>query len=106
MTYRFITVAASALFVVSGAASPLLAAQPTEDCAAPGSSIRTPGATATDTPAPDRGDLTLSERLATCGSVLDPPAVGDPDIVEPAPGIGDPMNIHPSAPDDARPQLR
>ena len=27
-----------------------------------------------------------------------PPAVGDPDIVEPAPPVGDDMNIHPDAP--------
>jgi len=106
MNHRFTRMAAGALFVVSGAAGSVLAAQPTEDCAAPQPSIKTPGATVTDTPAPDRGDLTLSERLSTCGSVLDPPTVGDPDIVEPAPRIGDPMNIHPSAPEAIRPQVK
>lgn len=106
MSHRFTRLAAGALFLFSGAAGPLLAAQPSEDCAAPQPSIKTPGATVTDTPAPDRGDLTLSQRLATCGSVLDPPAVGDPDIVEPAPRIGDPMNIHPGAPDPVRPQVK
>jgi hypothetical protein len=38
--------------------------------------------------------------------VLDPPAVGDPDIVEPTPPIGDPMNIHPGAPGEIRPQVK
>lgn len=106
MRNRFSQIAAGALILFSGAAGPLLAAQPTDDCAAPQPSIKTPGATVTDTPAPDRGDLTLSQRLATCGSVLDPPAVGDPDIVAPAPRIGDPMNIHPSAPEEIRPKIK
>jgi hypothetical protein len=40
----------------------------------------------------------LSDQLATCGSVLNPPAVGDPDVVQPAPAIDDPMTIHPQNP--------
>lgn len=40
----------------------------------------------------------LSEKLATCGSVLNPPAVGDRDIVQPAPAIDDPLAIHPRDP--------
>lgn len=46
---------------------------------------------------------TLTQRLATCGSVLDPPAVGDPDIVEPTPKTRDPINIHPETPQGKRP---
>ena len=40
----------------------------------------------------------LSDQLATCGSVLNPPGVGDPDVVQPAPEIDDPMAIHPQDP--------
>jgi hypothetical protein len=40
----------------------------------------------------------LSDQLATCGSVLNPPAIGDPDVVQPAPAIDDPMTIHPRDP--------
>jgi hypothetical protein len=103
MRHRFTKLTAGALLIFAGAASPVLAAQPTDDCAAPNPSIETPGATVTEEPAPGRADLTLSRRLATCGSVLDPPAVGDPDIVEPAPRIGDPMNINPTPPEAIRP---
>ena len=38
----------------------------------------------------------LSDELATCGSVLDPPPVGDPDVVQPAPSVDDPMVIQPN----------
>ena len=48
-------------------------------------------------PDTDAGE-NLTDRLATCGSVLDPPPVGDPDVVQPAPAIDDPMSIHPSDP--------
>ena len=37
----------------------------------------------------------LSDELATCGSVLDPPPVGDPDVVQPAPQVDDPIVIQP-----------
>lgn len=40
----------------------------------------------------------LSDQLATCGSVLNPPAVGDADVVRPAPDIDDPLAIHPQDP--------
>lgn len=40
----------------------------------------------------------LSDQLATCGSVLNPPAVGDADVVRPAPAIDDPLAIHPQDP--------
>jgi hypothetical protein len=106
MTHRFTRTAVGALFFFSGASGQILAAQPTDDCAVRQPSIKEPGASVTDTRAPDRTDLTLTQRLATCGSVLDPPAVGDPDIIEPAPRVGDPMNIHPSAPGEIRPQVK
>jgi len=107
MTHRLITHTAAAAMLFAGTASPLLAAQ-SPDCTAPEPSIETPDATAQQQPeaAPDGTELTLSQRLATCGSVLDPPALGDPDIVEPAPRIGDPMNINPRAPDEIRPQVK
>lgn len=37
-------------------------------------------------PAP--GDDELSSKLDDCNGVLDPPSVGDPDIVEPTPHVG------------------
>jgi hypothetical protein len=40
----------------------------------------------------------LSDQLATCGSVLNPPPIGDSDVVQPAPAIDDPMAIHPRDP--------
>jgi hypothetical protein len=40
----------------------------------------------------------LSDQLATCGSVLNPPVIGDADVVQPAPAIDDPMAIHPQDP--------
>ncbi|UVC10466.1 hypothetical protein IHQ71_07650 [Rhizobium sp. TH2] len=40
----------------------------------------------------------LSDQLATCGSVLNPPAIGDTDFIQPAPAIDDPMAIHPRDP--------
>lgn len=46
---------------------------------------------------------TLSRKLATCGSVLDPPAVGDPNIVEPTPKTDDPINLHPGTRQGNRP---
>lgn len=65
-----------------------------------------PPAVEPDKPAKIPSDATrdtLSERLATCGSVIDPPAVGDADIVEPTPPVDDPINIHPTPPDAVRP---
>lgn len=105
MTHRLIWLAAVTL-ILSPAASPTFSAQPTGDCTAPDVSGETPGAAVTSEPAPGRADLTFSQRLSTCGSVLDPPAVGDPDIVEPAPRIVDPMNIHPGTPEPIRPKLK
>ena len=56
----------------------------------------------TDPLAPDSGAIVqrdmLTNQLATCGSVLAPPPVGDPDVVQPAPAIDDPMAIHPANP--------
>ena len=40
----------------------------------------------------------LTDQLATCGSVLNPPAIGDTDVIQPAPAIDDPMAIHPQDP--------
>jgi hypothetical protein len=51
----------------------------------------------------DVAGQTLSDQLASCGSVLDPPPVGDPDIVEPTPPVDDPINIYPTPPDAIRP---
>jgi len=41
----------------------------------------------------------LSDQLAACGSVLDPPPVGDADVIQPAPDIDDPLAIHPKDPE-------
>lgn len=81
-----------------------LAASVTDDnCRAERPDIEVPGSGSAENAIPDSTRESLSKRLATCGSVLDPPPVGDPDLVEPAPRIGDPMNIHPEAPDRIRP---
>lgn len=40
----------------------------------------------------------LSDQLATCGSVLNPPPMGDTDVLRPAPAIDDPLAIHPQDP--------
>lgn len=79
------------------------AASAIEDCRAPRPDADVPGSATTESAPDDLASQSLSRKLATCGSVLDPPPVGDPDIIEPAPRIGDPMNIHPRVPEDARP---
>jgi len=40
----------------------------------------------------------LSDQLASCGSVLNPPPVGDTDVIQAAPDIDDPLAIHPQDP--------
>ena len=45
----------------------------------------------------------LTEKLDRCGSVLEPPAVGDKELIEPAPGVGTTPIIPPSALPDEQP---
>ena len=79
------------------------AASAIEDCRAPLPDADVPGSATTESAPDDLASQSLSRRLAACGSVLEPPPVGDPDIIEPAPRIGDPMTIHPRVPEDIRP---
>ncbi|MBX9456284.1 MAG: hypothetical protein KL863_09825 [Rhizobium sp.] len=80
------------------AASHAFAASPAVDCDTLPPQADVPGSATTDQAPNQATDDTLTERLATCGSVLDPPAIGDRDMVEPAPRIGRDMNLHPQAP--------
>lgn len=73
-------------------------AKPAVDCDALPPQAEVPGSATTDQAPNAATDDTLTERLATCGSVLDPPAIGDREMVEPAPSIGRDMNLHPNAP--------
>lgn len=98
MTTRTLTIGASLLFAVAALGTPVVAAGVQDDCRLTPPPDTTPDTTMSDN-VPDSGTTnTLTDRLATCGSVLDPPAVGDPDIVEPTPPIRDDMNLHPDAP--------
>lgn len=102
MKTRILNIGAGVLFA-GIVASPAFAAGVQDDCRLTPPPDTTPDTTMSDN-VPDSSTTTdtLSERLTTCGSVLNPPAVGDPDIVEPTPPTGDDMNIHPNAP-GARP---
>jgi len=104
MKTRTLTIGAGLLFAAAAFGAPAFAAGVEDDCRLTPPPDTAPDTTMSDN-VPDSSTTTtdtLSERLATCGSVLDPPAVGDPDIVEPTPPTGDDMNIHPDAP-GARP---
>lgn len=64
----------------------------------------TPDDGAETMPGANPDDTSLSATLDRCGSVLTPPAVGDPELVEPAPDTGATPVIPPSAlPDDQPP---
>ena len=92
-----IPIALAMVTLVTGSASHAQAVNP-GDCNA----VRPPVAR----PDIDPGDVqprvvprdSLSDQLATCGSVLNPPAVGDTDVIQPAPDIDDPLAIHPQDP--------
>ena len=103
MKTRNRNIGAGLLFAAATFASPAFAAGVQDDCRLTPPPDTAPDTTMSDN-VPDSSTATdtLTERLTTCGSVLDPPAVGDPDIVEPTPPIGDDMNLHPDAP-GARP---
>jgi len=99
MKMRILDIRAGLVLVAVTFATPAFAAGVQDDCRLTPPPDTTPDTTMSDN-MPDSTTTTdtLTERLATCGSVLDPPPVGDADIVEPAPPIGDDMNIHPDAP--------
>lgn len=99
MKTRTLSIGAGLVLVAVTLATPALAAGVQDDCRLTPPPTITPDTTMSDT-VPDGSTATdtLTDRLATCGSVLDPPAVGDPDIVEPTPPVGDDMNLHPDAP--------
>lgn len=92
-------IAAGLVLVAATMAMPASAAGVQDDCR-----VTPPPDTSPDTAMSDNSsdstasEDTLTDKLATCGSVLDPPPVGDADIVEPTPPIDDDMNIHPNAP--------
>lgn len=100
MKTRALTIGAGLLFAAANFAVPASAAGVQDDCRLTPPPDTTPDTTMSDT-VPDSSTNTadtLSERLTTCGSVLNPPVVADPDIVEPAPPTGDDMNLHPEPP--------
>jgi hypothetical protein len=99
MKTRTLNIGAGLVFIAATLATPAFAAGVQDDCRLTPPPDTTPDSTMSDN-VPDSTITkdTLTDRLATCGSVLDPPAVGDPDIVEPTPPIGDDMNIHPNPP--------
>jgi hypothetical protein len=100
MKTRTLTISAGLLFATATFVAPAFAAGVQDDCRLTPPPDAKPDTTMSDN-APDSSAATtdtLTDRLATCGSVLNPPAVGDPDIVEPTPPTGDDMNIHPDAP--------
>jgi hypothetical protein len=99
MKMRTFDIRAGLILVAATLATPVFAAGVQDDCRLTPPPDTTPDTTMSDN-VPDSvtGTDTLTDRLATCGSVLDPPAVGDADIVEPTPPVGDDMNIHPDAP--------
>ena len=103
MKTRTLNIGAGLFLVAATLVTPAFAAGVQDDCRLTPPPDTTPDSTMSDS-APDSTITTdtLTDRLATCGSVLDPPEVGDPDIVEPAPRIGDDMNINPDPP-PARP---
>lgn len=96
MKTRILNIGGGLVVTLSAMVTPAIAAGVQDDCR-----LAPPPGTTTDSTMsdnePDSTD-TLTDKLATCGSVLDPPTVGDPDIVEPTPPIGDDMNIKPDAP--------
>ena len=99
MKMRILDIQAGVILVAMALGTPAFAAGVQDDCRLTPPPDTTPDTTMSDNvPDSTAATDTLTERLATCGSVLDPPAVGDPDIVEPAPPVGDDMNIHPDAP--------
>jgi hypothetical protein len=101
MKTRTLNIGAGLLFAAAAFITPAFPAGVQDDCRLTPPPDTTPDSTMSDN-VPDSTSNTLTDRLTTCGSVLDPPAVGDPDIVEPTPSVGDDMNLHPDAP-SARP---
>lgn len=103
MKTRPLNIGAGLVLVAATLVTPAFAASVQDDCRLTPPPGTTPDSTMSDN-VPDSTTTTdaLTDRLATCGSVLDPPAEGDPDIIEPAPPIGDDMNINPDPP-SARP---
>lgn len=99
MKTPFPTIGAGLVLVAAIFATPVSAAGVQDDCRLTPPPDTTPDSTMSDN-VPDSTITTdtLTDRLATCGSVLDPPALGDSDIVEPTPPVGDDINIHPDAP--------
>jgi hypothetical protein len=101
MKTQTLTLGTGLLFAAAILVTPAFAAGVQDDCRLTPPPDTTPDSTMSDN-VPDSSTATtnsLTDRLTTCGSVLDPPSVGDPDIVEPAPPVGDDMNLHPDAPE-------
>lgn len=100
MKTQILHIGAGLVLGVATLATPSAAAGVQDDCRLTPPPDTTPDTTMSDNvPDSTTATDTLSDRLATCGSVLDPPTVGDPDIVEPTPPMDDDMNIHPDPPD-------
>lgn len=96
MNARTLSIGAGLAIVLATLASPAVATQ--NDCDAERPKAEQPGAATTETAPGDKSADTLTDKLATCGSVLNPPPLGDADIVEPTPPVDDDINVHPDAP--------
>jgi hypothetical protein len=97
MKTRTLSIGAGVALAATALVSPAPAAATQGDCDVKRPQAEMPGSTTEAPPNEATGD-SLTEKLATCGSVLNPPPVGDIDIVEPTPPVGDDINIHPDAP--------
>lgn len=98
MKTRTLGIGAGLALALAALVSPASAAATQNDCYAQRPQAEMPGSTTRDNAPGEATTDTLTEKLATCGSVLNPPPLGDTDIVEPTPPVGDDINIHPDAP--------
>lgn len=95
MNTRLLIFGAGTALVLATSIVPTLAATVGDDCSFLPPPVERPDVVKRpgDVPAD-----ALTQRLTTCGSVINPPAVGDPDIVTPTPPVDDDINVHPDAP--------
>ena len=89
MNARTLTVGAGLAILLANFATPAAATRNDCNAPSPGATEATPDGSTTDT---------LTDKLATCGSVLVPPPLGDSGIIEPTPPVNDDINLHPHAP--------
>lgn len=98
MKTRNFSIGAGLALVLAALVSPASAAATQNDCDARRPQAQLPGSATPDIAPGEEAEDTLTDKLATCGSVLNPPPLGDTDILEPTPPVGDDINIHPDGP--------